>query len=332
MATTNISKLAVALVVAISIARPAWVDEPAGIPDGVPSLPGKVYTTSWFAGQIGVVDTETWKVAKTIKVGVHNHNVNISPDRKTAWVTNNNDGTVSVIDTGTDEVVKTIRVGKGPRHTYFSPDGAEAYITNEFDGTISVVDAQEGKEVAVLSTFGMPHFALVVGDKLFVTNFGNDHTCVFSRKDRKKDLCLIVGDGGLGANATKDGKLVVVACHLSNHVAVIDTESLKVVAKISTDPGPVQVTVTPNQKYAYVTNDGVGTVQKIDLATFQIVKTISIGEGAGSHGISFAADGDLLLVTNMGTSTLSIIDTKSDMVIHTVRVPTAPEGVAFLKK
>lgn len=57
---------------------------------------------------------------------------------------------------------------------------------------------------------------------MFVTNFGNGHTCVFSRKDRKKVMCLIVGDGPLGESATKDGKFVLVACHLANYVAVFD--------------------------------------------------------------------------------------------------------------
>ena len=40
------------------------------------------------------------------------------------------------------------------------------------------------------------------------------------------------------------------------------------------DPGPVQVTVTPDQKFAYVANDGRGSVQKIDLVSNHIVKTI----------------------------------------------------------
>lgn len=295
-------------------------------------VPGKIYTTSWYGGEICVIDTETWAETKRIPVGVHAHNIYLSPDKRFAWVTNNNSGTVSVIDTATDKVVQTVKVGKGPRHTYFSPDGSEAYVTNEFDATVSVIDPKTYKEVAVLTVGKMPHFPIGVKDKLFVTNFGNGHTCAFSRPDREKLMCLIVGDGPLGAGATKDGKLVVVACHLSNHVAVIDTDKMKVVAHVATDPGPVQVTVTPDQRFAYVTNDGVGSVQKIDLASNKVVKTIAISKDAGTHGISFAADGKLLLITNTGVSTVSVIDTEKDEVIRTIRVATSPEGIAFLKK
>lgn len=297
-----------------------------------PRVPGKVYTTSWFGGELCVEDTETWTEVKRIPVGVHDHNVYLSPDRRSAWVTNNNAGTVSVIDTATDEVVQTVKVGKGPRHTYFSPDGAEAYVTNEFDATVSVVDPKSYREIATLTVGKMPHFPIVVQDKLFVTNFGNGHTCVFSRSQREKQMCLIVGDGPLGAGATKDGKRVLVACHLSNHVAVIDVDKLEVIAQVATDRGPVQVSVTPDQKFAYVTNDGVGSVQKIDLLTNTVVRTIPISKDAGTHGISFAADGKLLLITNTGVSTLTVIDTNTDAILKSIKVATSPEGIAFIKK
>ena len=114
-----------------------------------------------------------------------------------------------------------------------------------------------------------------------------------------------------------------------HHVAVIDAATMKVRARVKTDAGPVQVTVAPNQQYAYVANDGRGTLQKIDLATDQVVKTISLGRGAGRHGISFAAEGKFVLVTNTGLGTVSVIDTETDEVHKTVKVGVAPEGIAF---
>ena len=78
-----------------------------------------------------------------------------------------------------------------------------------------------------------------------------------------------------------------------------------------------------------MTGDGRGTVQKIDLATNKIVKTIRIGSDAGSHGVSFGIDAKLLFITNTGASTISMIDTATDEVIETVKVATAPEGIAF---
>ncbi len=285
--------------------------------------------TSWFGGTISVIDAATREVAATIVVGVQDHNVALSADQKSAWVTNNNDGTVSIIDTATDRVVPTIRVGDGPRHTFFSPDGTEAYVTTEFDDTVIVVDPVAFRPLATVKVGSMPHFPIVVGDKVFVTNVGSGDVTVFLRPTREVLATVPVGLGPLGAGVTRDAKRVYIACHIANYVAVIEVETLRVLARIHTDPGPVQVTVAPNQHYAYVCNDGRGTVQKIDLATNQVVKTIAIATDAGTHGISFAADGKLLFVTITGAGTVSVIDTERDEVVQHIKVPTAPEEIAF---
>lgn len=104
---------------------------------------------------------------------------------------------------------------------------------------------------------------------------------------------------------------------------------MKVVARIPTEPGPVQVTVTLDQRFAYVANDGRGSVQKIELATNRVVKTIPIAATAGSHGVCFGVGGKLLFITNTCASTISIIDTTTDEIIDTVKVATVPEGIAF---
>lgn len=69
-------------------------------------------------------------------------------------------------------MIKTIPVGVGPRHTSISPDGLEAYVTNEFDDTVSVIDPATMRVIATIKVGMMPHFAMVVGDRVFVTDFG----------------------------------------------------------------------------------------------------------------------------------------------------------------
>jgi YVTN family beta-propeller protein len=169
---------------------------------------------------------------------------------------------VSVIDPATDKVIKTIAVGVGPRHTFFSPDGLEAYVTNEFDDTLSLIDTAAMAAVATVKVGVMPHFHMVVGDRIFVTDFGGRAVSVVRRATRQVERTIRVGAGPLGPGATRDGSRVYVACHNANTVAVIDTKDPTVIAEIPTEPGPVQVTVTPDQKFAYVTGDGRGTVQR----------------------------------------------------------------------
>jgi YVTN family beta-propeller protein len=245
-------------------------------------------------------------------------------------VTNNNDGTVTVLDTATNAVLETIPVGVGPRHTFFSPDGAEAYVTAEFDNVVVVINAETRTVSRRLAVGHMPHFAIVVGDHLFVTNFGSGDVSVVRRDDGRLVGTVPVGHGPLGASVTRDGRVVYVAVHNANEVVAIDTATRRVVARVPTAPGPVQVTVTPDQRFAYVCGDGRGTVQKIDLASHRVVGAIEIAPDAGTHGITYAANGRYLMVTNMGANTVSVIDTDSDRVIRSIRVATAPEGLAYL--
>jgi YVTN family beta-propeller protein len=59
------------------------------------------------------------------------------------------------------------------------------------------------------------------------------------------------------------------------------------------------------------------------------VKTVAIAPDAGTHGITFGAEGKLLFVTNTGAGTVSMIDTDRNEMLTHIKVATAPEGIAF---
>ena len=218
--------------------------------------------------------------------------------------------------------------GNGPNDIYFSADGKEAYVTCEFDDTLSVIDPTTFTTIATLDTGNMPSFITGIADKLFVSNFGDGTVSVLNKATRQSIATITVGLGPLGLSATKDGKWLFVACHSANQIAIIDVDNLQVTARIPTQPGPSQVLVHPGQEYAIVTTDGIGSVQKLDLKTNQIVKTIPLAQDAGTQGAAFTNKG-LLLVTNTGSSTITIVDSDSGVVVCSVAVPFAPKGIAY---
>jgi YVTN family beta-propeller protein len=72
-------------------------------------------------GQLAVVDPVTKSVAADVTVGSQPHWIGLSPDGKTAYMTNEGSNTVSVVDLGTDTVVQTIPVGNAPRKIAVQP-------------------------------------------------------------------------------------------------------------------------------------------------------------------------------------------------------------------
>jgi YVTN family beta-propeller protein len=94
----------------------------------------------------------------------------------------------------------------------------------------------------------------------------------------------------------------------SNQVAVVDTNTWKVVADVDTGARPVRLALQPDEKYLWVGTDGGadGGVTVIDAATFKPVARIPTG--AGHHELALSGDSRTAFVANRDAGTLSVID------------------------
>jgi len=93
---------------------------------------------------------------------------------------------------------------------------------------------------------------------------------------------------------------------------------------IGTDP--YDIAITPDGKYAYVANNGSGSVSVIDISA-NTVTTVSVG--SGPFGVAITPDGKYAYVTNYSSGSVSVIDISTNTVIATVTVGTGPSGVAI---
>lgn len=100
----------------------------------------RIYTETWFADTVSVVNAKTSQVIETIKVGLWPLKPTISPDCKRIYVSNYFGKSVSVIDTSTLKVIGTIKVGKWPRIPAISPDSTTIFVSSHHGRTISVIN------------------------------------------------------------------------------------------------------------------------------------------------------------------------------------------------
>ncbi len=96
--------------------------------------------------------------------------------------------------------------------------------------------------------------------------------------------------------------------------------------------GPAQVFIGPDDKFAFVANQGTearpsNTVSKIDLKAKSVVATIVAGKGA--HGVVTDSNGKFIYVTNMFDNTVSVIDNSRNEAIATVPVGQTPNGITY---
>lgn len=318
---------------------------------------GKVYVANEGADTVSVIDAATFKVVATVPVGRSPHNVQVSPDGKLAWVTNDGEtgkpgadaghqargqdahqataktGAVWAIDTADARIVAKVPVGTHPAHVVLSPDGRFAYVVNAGDNSVSVVDVTARQIVATISVGAFPHGLRLSpdGKEAYVANLKGRTVSVIDTAIRKEVAQIEAGKGPAQVGFTPDGRFAFVSLSEENAVAVIDPATRRVTRKIPVGSGPIQLYATPDSRTLLVANQGTRskpgkTVSMIDLETFSVSKTVETGPGA--HGVVVDADGRYAFVTNIYANTVSVLDLQGRKVVATVRVGKEPNGIS----
>ncbi|MDO8771221.1 MAG: cytochrome D1 domain-containing protein [Burkholderiaceae bacterium] len=312
----------------------------------------KVYVADEEGNTVSVIDATSFKRIGSIPVGQGPHNVQVAPDGRQVWVTNNGQpakavhnmpksehgamagsGEIWAIDTTTDAVAAKVPVGMHPAHVVVTPDGRFAYVANGGENTVSVVDISAKRVVDTIPVGASPHGMRISSDgkQAWVANLKGGTISVIDTAVRKETLQIAVGRGPAQVGFTPDGRLGFVSLSGENRVAVIDPVSRKVISRIAVGTVPIQLYATPDSQLLLVANQGTRqnpgrTVSIIDLRSFKVVSTIKAGKGA--HGVAIDRKGLHAFVTNLYEDTVSVIDILQRKVIATIPVGRLPNGVS----
>ncbi|MEO6015627.1 MAG: cytochrome D1 domain-containing protein [Polaromonas sp.] len=318
---------------------------------------GRVYVANEEADTISVFDAASFKSIANVRVGRKPHNVQVSPDGRFVWVTNNGEadtptgaaahqamakdeheamagaGAVWIIDTHNDAVVAKIPVGLHPAHVVLAPDGRLAYVTNGGDNTVSVVDIPAQRVVANIAVGKFPHGIRLSPDgrQAYIANLKGDTVSVVDTDSQKEVMQIPVGKGPAQVGFTPDARLAFVSLSEENAVAVIDPATRKVIRKLAVGAVPIQLFATPDSRTLLVANQGTRkkpghTVSVIDLQSLKVVGTI--GTGFGTHGVAIDRTGQYAYVTNTYAGSVSVLDVKARKVVATVAVGKGPNGIS----
>ena len=135
---------------------------------------------------------------------------------------------------------------------------------------------------------------------------------------------------------TSDETRVVVVNRDANSLSIIQIKNKNgndvsnKIAEIPVGEEPRCVAVSPDDRFAFVTNAISATVSVVNLAKKTVVKEIKVG--TEPRGCALTANGSLLYVANHTEGTVSIIDTASLAVAGTVQVGGRPLAVAITDK
>ena len=111
-----------------------------------------------------------------------------------------------------------------------------------------------------------------------------------------------------------------------NAVAVLDTDTNRVIKTIPVPAGPHGLVITPDGRRVYVSSDGASNVSVIDTATDTIKTSIEVGKTP--HGLAVTPDAKTVLVAGFGTNQLTFIDTAANAVSGNAPVAN-PHNIAI---
>jgi YVTN family beta-propeller protein len=237
---------------------------------------------------------------------------------------------VTRISTCPFQIKATIPVVSRPLQIEFTKDGATALVTS-FDNAVNFIDVASNRVTFTLKTADSinPDGIAISpdGSRAYVTSFNPDNSVVIVIDMASRTIIATIPTITYpqGVALTPDGSQLWVTGPLGNAVDVIDTQTnTRVTGRGIAQSTGVAFNATGTR--AYLTS-APNSVVVLDTATFQVLKTYTVG--IGPTDISMGPADQFLVVNNGGDGSITVIDLVKDKV-STLAVGGVPSGISFV--
>jgi YVTN family beta-propeller protein len=251
-------------------------------------------------------------------------------------VLNKAESALVIVDPATLKVVAKIGTGPAPHEVAASTDGKLAFVTNygaHQDGTsLSVIDLKAFKEVhrVDLSPLRGPHGIVSFGGKAWFTAEGSKKIARYDPETNKVDWAFDIGQERTHMLLiTRDGRTIYTTNVNSDSVSVLDKSAdgkSWSLTNISVGKGPEGMDLSPNGRELWAANSHDGTVSIIDTATQKVVQTVDV-KTKFSNRVKFTVDGKLVLITDLGSGDLLVMDAATRKEVKRMHLAKSVEGV-----
>ncbi|WP_018954645.1 YncE family protein [Thioalkalivibrio sulfidiphilus] len=315
---------------------------------------------------VSVIDARSLRHITNVETGNRPKHPVVTPDGRLVAVNHSGlDGRafrVAFINTADNRVAHTAELpventahtGDFSMHGSFSPDGRLFAIGSYADNRVFVIDTGDGYRVTPLNVTGNPHYFDWYGREMWVTvEFGEpkgaESRCeihVFDMRRpaagaRAQVIRMPCSHGeaenparveGHHGSFSNDGAKFLV-CNRGGSpfegtsVTVIDRANRRIEKHvISTANGAGHAYVSPDGRYALLTQYGDTRLPILDLREMRIVNTLNAGTGGHMGHATFSADSRKAFVSNRRADEVLVVDLPGQRI--TRRIATAPSGQA----
>ncbi|HEX3376916.1 MAG TPA: beta-propeller fold lactonase family protein [Candidatus Acidoferrales bacterium] len=297
--------------------------------------------------QLELIDPATDKILLKLPTGLGPHEAAISPDGRTAYVSNfgrysvypagdtlhdKAGNTITVIDLVDRKVKSTFDLGThtGPHGMILSHDGKLMWVTTETPQAVLELDSASGKILHVWNTNQVrSHMIVDTPDekKFYVTNTVSGSLSVIDKTSGEVKI-ISTGPGTEGIAISPDGKEVWAASRIDAKISIISTATDAIVASFpSGGKGPKRMAFTPDGAQVWVTNSASNQTTVFDAHAREMIAALEMAKAPSS--LYFSGDGRRLFVTNANANELSTVDVATRKILTVVPIGTDPDGIIW---
>jgi YVTN family beta-propeller protein len=313
-----------------------------------------------------IVDPVSLTIVARVPVGHDPHEVAVSDDGKTAYISNYVGGnTIAVVDLEAQKPLAPIDLGalRSPHGLEFA--GGKLYFSAEGAKVVGRYDPATQKIDWVIGT-GQDRTHMVTVSKdlktVFTSNVSSATISVITQQAAPPGggrgpggpggpgrgpapgglpggppmrggapdwevTNIAVGHGSEGFDLTPDGKELWVANAQDQTISIIDVASKKVVATIPSTQAANRLKITPDGKYVFVSDMGGNDLLVLDAATRKEHTRIALP--ASSEGLLMAPGGRTAYTTLNTRDAVAVIDLETMKMTGEVKTGRGPDGLAW---
>jgi len=291
---------------------------------------------------LAIVDPSNLKVVARIAVGNDPHEVTVSADGRTAYVSNYGFGaynTLAVVDLIGQKALPSIDLGalRGPHGLTFV--GGKVWFTAEAAKAIGSYDPANKIVDLILGTGqNRTHMIYVSPEMKFIvtTNVSSGTVSLIEKitgggnptRVDWNETVVQVGAGSEGFDVSPGGKEIWVANAGDGTVSIIDAASKQVTQTLAADIASAnRLKFTPDGKLVLISALRRNDVTVIDSVTRKVTKRIAVGHG--SAGIVMQPDDARAYIACTPDGYVAVLDLQSLEVVGRVEAGKDPDGLAW---
>lgn len=302
---------------------------------------GELIVLNKDADTVDYIDADTGERLARVETDFNPHEVALSPDNETAYVTCSLGNSLLFLDNERREVRDRFEheLFDFPHGLAVRESAGELWLASTYSSQVFVFDVETEELLETFPTHQQHSHMVTFGpdeETAYIANIGSNTVTVVDADERRIVADPPVGEGPEGIAVDPDTGEILVANQDDGRLSVLDPDTFEDTGPAILGTTPIRTVFDPDGRYVLVPNRESDDVSVIDTEFIRDgerqpweVKRIPVGIWPG--GTVFEPSGEHAFVANNKTNDVSVIDADSFEEVERFETGYHPDGIAYLE-